>query len=111
MIAYIFAAALFRAIDSFIDKNITQKGISRFDYFFYMCISMLPFAFIMMVFEPIKFVFHWGPVILLLVSALLRYLQQHAVVGIIRKVEPYQYQTYLTMGIILTYIIDCFLGT
>lgn len=111
MIAYIFAAALFRAIDSFIDKNLTPKGISRFDYFFYMCISMLPFAFIMMVFEPIKFVFHWAPVILLLVSALLRYLQQHAVVGIIRKVEPYQYQTYLTMGIILTYIIDCFLGT
>ena len=41
MIAYIFAAALFRAIDSFIDKNLTQKGISRFDYFLSLLLQRL----------------------------------------------------------------------
>lgn len=111
MILYIFIAALFRTIDTFIDKILTQKGITRFDYFFYMCVSMLPFAAVMMFFEPIKFEFELIPLLLLGTAAFLRYYQQHAVVGMVRKLEPYQYQTYLTVGIVFTFIIDCFLGT
>lgn len=111
MALYIFITALLRAIGVFIDKVLTQKGITRFDYFFYMCFSMLPFSLIMMVFEPIRFELNWKPILLLCMAAFLRYFQQHAVVGIVRKSEPYQYQTYLTMGIAITYIIDCFLGT
>lgn len=108
MALYIFITALLRAIGVFIDKVLTQKGITRFDYFFYMCFSMLPFSLIMMVFEPIRFELNWKPILLLCMAAFLRYFQQHAVVGIVRKSEPYQYQTYLTMGISITYIIDCF---
>lgn len=111
MILYIFIAALFRTIDTFIDKILTQKGITRFDYFFYMCVSMLPFAAVMMFFEPLMFEFKLIPLLLLGAAAFLRYYQQHAVVGMVRKLEPYQYQTYLTIGIVFTYIIDCFLGT
>lgn len=111
MILYIFIAALFRTIDTFIDKVLTQKGISRFDYFFYMSVSMLPFAAVMMVLEPVRFSLEFFPVLLLVIAAFLRYYQQHAVVGMVRKLEPYQYQTYLTMGLILTYLIDCILGT
>lgn len=111
MVLYILIAALFRTIDSFIDKVLTQKGISRFDYFFYMCVTMLPFAAVILFFEPLKFEFETIPFLLLGSAAFLRYWQQHAVVGMVRKLEPFQYQTYLTMGIILTYFIDCFLGT
>ena len=111
MALYIFITALLRAIGIFIDKVLTQKGITRFDYFVYMCFSMLPFAFIMMMIEPIRFELNWKPILLLCAAAFLRYFQQHAVVGIVRKSEPYQYQTYLTMGIAITYITDCFLGT
>lgn len=111
MILYIFIAALFRTIDTFIDKILTQKGITRFDYFFYMCFSMLPFAAVMMFFEPIQFEFELFPFLLLGAAAFLRYYQQHAVIGMVRKLEPYQYQAYLTMGIVITYFIDCFLGT
>lgn len=111
MVLYIFIAALFRTIDTFIDKVLTQKGITRFDYFFYMCVSMLPFAAVMMMLEPTKFEFSLWPLLLLGTAAFLRYYQQHAVVGMVRKLEPYEYQTYLTMGIVITYVIDCFLGT
>lgn len=111
MILYIFIAALFRTIDTFIDKILTQKGISRFDYFFYMCVTMLPFATIAMLFEPFKVKIEICPFLLLGFAAFLRYYQQHAVVGMVRKLEPYQYQTYLTMGIVFTYMIDCYLGT
>lgn len=58
-----------------------------------------------------KFEFGITPILLLLAAAILRYLQMHAVVGMVRKLEPYQYQTYLTMAIVLTYIIDCAIGT
>lgn len=111
MILYILIAALFRTVDTFIDKVLTQKGISRFDYFFYMCVSMLPFAAVMMLYEPLKMKLELFPLMLLALAALLRYYQQHAVVGMVRKLEPYQYQTYLTMGLVITYLVDCYLGT
>jgi len=111
MILYIIATALIRTVATFVNKILAQKGISRFDYFFYMCFSMLPFAVLMMLSESFKFQLHWIPVTLLVVSAVLRYWQQQSMLGMFRKLEPFQYQTYLSMGIVFTYIIDCFLGT
>ena len=31
-------------IATYIDKHLINKGISRKDYFYYMCLSMIPFS-------------------------------------------------------------------
>lgn len=107
----ILFAALSSSIGSYVDKIIMAKGISRRDYFFYMCFTMLPFAIFMMLFENRYFELSFIPVGLLIISAFIRYQSQCSVVGILRNLEPFQYKTLVTLTIIITYIIDNFLGT
>lgn len=107
----ILSAALTSSISSYVDKIIMNKGISRRDYFFYMCLTMLPFALLMMLFETNRFEISLVPLSLLAFSAFIRYHSQISVVGILRNLEPFQYKTYVTLTIVLTYFIDNFLGT
>lgn len=111
MILLILLSASCQTIGAYINKTLTATGISQRDYFFYMCITILPFALIMMFFEPQKFKFGLIPLLLLCLGAVVRYYSQYSVVGMVRKLEPFQYQTWVTLTIILTFIIDTMLGT
>lgn len=89
-------------------------GISRKDYFYYMCLSMLPFAGIMIAIEvatnQFKFSFEIIPILLLVVAMFLRYNKQKTIVGCLTHLNPYEDSAYLTLGLIIAFIIDVLLG-
>lgn len=47
----VILAGIFGAIGQYIDKHLVNKGITRKDYFYYMCLSMIPFSIIMVIIE------------------------------------------------------------
>lgn len=102
MIAIVILNAFISTIAQYIDKHLVGKcGITRKDYFYYMCLSMIPFAAIMVVIETIngnaKFEFNIIPIGLLLVAMFLRYNKQQAVQGSIKYLNPYEVSTYLSL--------------
>ena len=115
MLYLIIFAALFVAISQYVDKHLVNMGISKKDYFFYMCLSMIPFALIMLGVEiytnQFKFSLELIPFLILIVTMVLRYIKQKSVVGCLNHLNPYEDAAYLTLGIILAFIIDIFLGT
>lgn len=101
MIAIVILNAFISTIAQYIDKHLVNKGITRKDYFYYMCLSMIPFAAIMIVIETIngnaKFEFNIIPIALLIVAMFLRYNKQQAVQGSIKYLNPYEVSTYLSL--------------
>lgn len=114
LIILIISAALFGAIGQYIDKHLVNMGISRKDYFYYMCLSMLPFAGIMITIEvatnQFKFSFEIIPILLLVVAMFLRYNKQKTIVGCLTHLNPYEDSAYLTLGLLIAFIIDVLLG-
>lgn len=114
MILVVFITALISSIAIYIDKHLVNKGISRKDYFYYMCFSMVPFSIIMIIVEAvnngIKFEFNIIPIILLIIAMVLRYKKQHTIVGCLTHLNPYESSTYMSLGIILAFIIDSIIG-
>lgn len=114
ILGIVILAALLSTIGTYIDKHLVNKGISRKDYFYYMCLSMLPFSVIMIFIEiatnNFKFELSIIPIILLIISMYLRYKKQHTIVGCLTYLNPYESVSYMSLGIILAFIIDGILG-
>ena len=110
----IFAAALSGAIGQYLDKKLVNMGISKKDYFYYMCLSMIPFSMIMIIVEimtnQFKFTFEIIPMLLLLVAMFLRYNKQRTIVGCLTYLNPYEDSAYLSLGLFIAFIIDVLLG-
>ena len=106
----IIVAGIFGAIGSYLDKHLVNLGISREDYFYYMCLSMIPFSVIMVFIEyytnQLRFSFNIIPIILLVTAMFLRYKKQHTIVGCLTYLNPYEDSAYLTLGIIIAFVID-----
>lgn len=115
LIYVVILAGIFGAIGQFVDKHITNIGASKNDYFYYMCATMIPFAIIMVVVEyftgQLRFEFSIISVILLILAMFLRYYKQHTIVGCLKYLNPYEDSAYLTLGIVIAFIIDILLGT
>lgn len=109
----IFIAAIFGAIGQYLDKHLVNMGISRKDYFYYMCVTMVPFSIIMVVIEyltnQLRFTFSIIPILLLLLGMYIRYKKQHTIVGCLKHLNPYEDSAYLTLGIVVAFIIDVIL--
>lgn len=114
MITIVVLNAFISTIAQYVDKHLVKKGITRKDYFYYMCLSMIPFAAIMIIIEAIngnaKFEFNIIPISLLIIAMFLRYNKQQAVQGSLEYLNPYEVSTYLSLGIILAFFVDCILG-
>ena len=110
----IIFAALFGAIGQYVDKHLVNMGISRKDYFYYMCLSMIPFSILMIIIEIItkqfKFTLEIVPAILLLIAMFLRYNKQKTIVGCLTYLNPYEDSAYLSLGLLISFIIDVLLG-
>lgn len=114
LIYIVILAGIFEAIGQYLDKHLVNIGISRKDYFYYMCLSMIPFAIIMVIIEyytnKLRFEFGIIPILLLILAMFLRYKKQHTIVGCLKYLNPYEESAYLTLSIIIAYIIDIVLG-
>ena len=106
MIGIVLLESVVSTISVYIDKCLINKVISRKDYFFYMCVSMIPFAAIMMFVEPIKFQINIITIGLLCIFMILRYIKQHTVVGCLTYLNPYESVTYTSLGLIIAFIVD-----
>ncbi len=114
LIYVVILAGIFGAIGQYLDKHLVNIGISRNDYFYYMCLSMIPFSIIMIIIEyftnQLKFELGWIPILLLLVAMFLRYKKQHTIVGCLTYLNPYEDSAYLSLSIVIAFIIDVILG-
>ena len=114
IIYIVILAGILGAIARYLDKHLVNLGISKKDYFYYMCLSMIPFSFIMVIIEyytnQLKFSFELVPLLLLFTAMILRYKKQHTVVGCLTYLNPYEDSAYLTLGIVIAFIIDTILG-
>lgn len=114
LIYVVVLAGIFGAIGQYLDKHLVNLGISRKDYFYYMCLTMIPFSIIMVIIEyftnQLKFEFGIIPIILLFLAMFLRYKKQHTIVGCLKYLNPYEDSAYLTLSIIIAFIIDVILG-
>lgn len=114
LIYIVVLAGIFGAIGQYLDKHLVNIGISRKDYFYYMCLTMIPFSLIMIIIEfytgQLKFEFGIIPVFLLISAMFLRYKKQHTIVGCLKYLNPYEDSAYLTLSIIIAFIIDVILG-
>ena len=114
LINIVILAGIFGAIGQYLDKHLVNKGITRNDYFYYMCLSMIPFSIIMVIIEyftnQLKFELNVIPLILLIIAMFLRYKKQHTIVSCLKYLNPYEDSAYLTLGIIIAFIIDVILG-
>lgn len=114
MIGLVVLAATLSTIGTYIDKHLVKIGISRKDYFYYMCLSMIPFSVAMIGIEIangiFKFELTWISIILLIIAMFIRYKRQHTVVGCLTYLSPYESTAYMCLGIILSFIIDTIIG-
>lgn len=114
ILGIVILAALMTTIGTYIDKHLVNKGISRNDYFYYMCLSMIPFSIIMIIIEiathNFKFEISVIPIILLIIAMFIRYKKQHTIVGCLTHLKPYESVSYMSLGIILAFMIDSILG-
>lgn len=110
----ILLSAILSTIGTYVDKKIIDSGISRKNYFYYMCLTMIPFALVSLFLEiktnNYKFCFNYIVIILLLMAAFLRYIKQKSFVGCYRKLEPYEFKTYMSVTLIICFFIDIVLG-
>ncbi|MBQ9013043.1 MAG: hypothetical protein IJ094_05690 [Bacilli bacterium] len=97
----------------YIDKHLLNIGITRKDYFYYMCLSMIPFSLVTLVIEylrgDIRFDFSIIPFIILIFAMLFRYYKQFAYAGTVKSLTPYENMAYTSLGIVLAFIIDIIL--
>lgn len=110
----ILLSATLSTIGTYIDKKIIDKGISKKDYFYYMCVTMIPFAIISLLLElkthTFRFEINFLFVILLVIAGVIRYIKQKSFVGCYRKLEPYELKTYMSITLIICFIIDLIIG-
>ena len=114
LIYVVILAGIFGAIGQYLDKHLTNIGTSKKDYFYYMCLTMIPFSIMMAIVEfytgQLRFEFGFIPIFLLIVAMFLRYKKQHTIVGCLKYLNPYEDSAYLTLGIIIAFVIDVILG-
>ena len=110
----ILLSAILTTIGTYIDKKIMDKGISKRNYFYFMCLTMIPFSIITLLLEiktnNFKFETNFFTIILLALAAVLRYVKQRTFVGCYRKLEPYEFKTYMSVTLVICFIIDIIIG-
>ncbi len=111
----IVIAAIMGTLGQLVDKHLVNLGISRKEYFYLMCFSMIPYSIIMLFIEfktnNFYFDFQIPLVILIVLAMLFRYVKQHTIVGCLSHLNPYEDSAYLSLGIVLAYLIDVVIGS
>lgn len=119
---FVSFTSIFWAISSYAEKRTVRTGVSRRDFFFYSCLSLIPFAAIMLIFtqifsnifpvyfKPVYFIPSFWIIPILAGSVLLRYGKLTAIVSTVEKLVPYESEAYMCLGIILAYITDSVTG-
>ncbi|GHV17539.1 hypothetical protein FACS189425_04000 [Clostridia bacterium] len=97
-------------LDAYVDKILVQKGIRNKDYFWFMCATMVPFAAVMLFFEPMLFQFNLLIIGIILISIVIRYVRLNTVVGVCEYLSPFEFRAYAMLGLVLAFVIDTVAG-
>lgn len=110
----IFITALLNSVVCYVDKAIMNKGVSKGEYFYYTCLTMVPFALAMVIFKLVtgnlKFSFGIIPLIFLVLAMFLRYKKQFAIAGMSQTLQPFENVCYMSLGLLLAYVVDLLIG-
>ena len=113
MLLIILIASLMGTITNYLDKYLVNLGITKKDYFYYICFSTIPFSLIMILFEylnhSLKFNLSIIPILLLILAMYFRYLKQNSIVGCLKYLKPYEDSAYLSLNLIIAFLIDVIL--
>lgn len=114
MTALILVSALLLCIGTYVDKMIIDEGISKRDYFYYMCLTMVPFSLALLWAEVVNGIFHFrfsvSLAVLLIMAAVLRYCRQRSFVSCYRELQPYEFESYMTISLMFSFVIDLMIG-
>ena len=114
IVILIFVTAFLNSVVCYVDKSIMNKGVTKKEYFYYTCLTMLPFAISMIIFKTItgslKFSVGIVPLLLLALAMFLRYKKQFAIAGMSRALKPFENVCYMSLGLLLAYLVDLLIG-
>lgn len=114
IVILIFVTAFLNSVVCYVDKSIMNKGVTKKEYFYYTCLTMLPFAISMIIFKAItgslKFSIGIVPFLLLALAMFLRYKKQFAIAGMSRALKPFENVCYMSLGLLLAYLVDLLIG-
>ena len=113
MLFIILIASLMNAITTYLDKYLVNLGITKKDYFYYICLSTIPFSLFLIFLEylnhSLRFTFNIIPILLLILAMYFRYLKQNSIVGCLKYLKPYEDSAYLSLNLIIAFLIDVIL--
>ena len=113
MLFIILIASLMNAITTYLDKYLVNLGITKKDYFYYICLSTIPFSLFMIFLEylshSLRFEISIIPILLLILAMYFRYLKQNSIVGCLKYLKPYEDSAYLSLNLIIAFLIDVIL--
>ena len=79
-----------------------------------MCLTMIPFSLITLFLEiktnNFKFEINLITILLLILAGFIRYIKQRSFVGCYRKLQPFEFKTYMSVTLIICFLIDLGLG-
>lgn len=114
IVILIFVTAFLNSVVCYVDKSIMNKGVTKKEYFYYTCLTMLPFAISMIIFKAttgsLKFSIGIVPFLLLALAMFLRYKKQFAIAGMSRALKPFENVCYMSLGLLLAYLVDLLIG-
>lgn len=114
IVILIFVTAFLNSVVCYVDKSIMNKGVTKKEYFYYTCLTMLPFAISMIIFKAttgsLKFSIGIVPLLLLALAMFLRYKKQFAIAGMSRALKPFENVCYMSLGLLLAYLVDLLIG-
>lgn len=114
MTSLILLSAALLSVGTYVDKMIIDEGISRSNYFYYMCLTMIPFSMCSLGMELVNGFFHFelnlSLILLLIAAAILRYCRQNSFVSCYRELQPFEFESYMTLSLVFSFIFDVVLG-
>jgi drug/metabolite transporter (DMT)-like permease len=110
MIFLLFSTSLANTGVQFLNKKLVTRGMTPFEYFYYITLALVPFSAVFFLFYPFQIAISGVAIMLLLASAGVRAVSSLSLSGTHKKISPLTSTVYSTFAILLTYFIDVLIG-
>ena len=110
MILLFFCTSLSCTGVSFFNKKLVTRGMTPFEYFYYVTLALVPLSAVFFLFYPFQIAINATMIMLLLASVAVRAVNSLSLSGSHKKITPLALSVYSTFAILLTYFIDVLIG-